>query len=257
MAQWYHLLLGVAAATATPTYAQLPPNPPYDGRPTFVRLKYDAVSSPSQCNVSDSPAGAGWGHDYPMSVQGLMKAATELTSVTAPADSSMVLTATDPELLRYPIAMVTEPGCWDPSDVEAKALGNYLRKGGFLIVDDFAISDGTPEMFELSSQRFEAWMRRVLPEARIVSIPETHPIFDGFFHVNPQEVRDFVGVDRAEFRGVYEGNDPDRRLMVVANYSNAMGHVMRFTGDGLGSGIEQGGQAYQLMLNYLIYGLSH
>ena len=45
---------------------------------------------------------------------------------------------------------------------------------GFLILDDF---------FGRHWDNFEAQMRRVLPEGRLVRLDATHPIFDAFFHV--------------------------------------------------------------------------
>src|SRR6186997_1101501 len=99
--RWRYLLLGsmVATSTARVAQAQLAPNLTYDGRVTLARLKYTPVSNPEACQGSDSPAGPGWGHDYPMSVQGLIKAVTSLTNIeSAGADSNLVLTIEDPEL---------------------------------------------------------------------------------------------------------------------------------------------------------------
>ena len=36
------------------------------------------------------------------------------------------------ELMKYPIAYLSEPGYWVPSDAEAEGLRRYLAKGGFL-----------------------------------------------------------------------------------------------------------------------------
>ena len=57
--------------------------------------------------------------------------------------------------------------------------------------------------------------------------------------------------------GLYEENDSSKRLLVVANYRTTLGQYWRYVGHGFGSGIERGGAAYKLGLNYLIYGLSH
>ena len=47
---------------------------------------------------------------------------------------------------------------------EAKALRDYLLKGGFLIADDFTFFDCTPEHCELAIERFEKWMQKVMPK---------------------------------------------------------------------------------------------
>jgi len=255
--QWRCLLIGLFAAVPV-VEAQLPPNLPYDGRAILARLRYHSTMDPDGCQDADGSGGPGWGHDYPASVQGLMKAATELTSLEAPVDSFVTLNADDTLLLKYPVAMVTEPGCWNPTDTEVVALRNYLLKGGFLVVDDPTFSDVTPEHCELAIQRFETWIHRVLPAAQIVRVPTSDPIFDGFFQVNPETLPPFWG-SQPEIRGIYRDNDPTKSLMVIANYRYALGHQWRWVGNGLGSGLGSGDEAtaYQLGLNYLVYGLSH
>jgi hypothetical protein len=258
--RWQYLLLGLAMAGASTTaqvaHAQLAPNLTYDGRPTLARLKYTPVSNPEACQGADSEAGAGWGHDYPKSVYGMMTGLTELTSVQAVTDSNLVLTIEDPELMKHPILMLTEPGCWDPTEKEAKALRDYLLKGGFLLADDFTFFDCSPEHCELAIERFERWMEKVMPNARIVPIPATDPIFDGFFKIDPTNVPGFSS-SPAQIVGIYQDNDPKKRLLVVGNYWTALGHKWRYVNTGLGSGLEGGGVAYKLGLNYMIYALSH
>ncbi len=252
---WRYTLLGLTVM-APVAQAQLAPNAAYDGRVTLARLKYDALTNPEGCQEADSPAGQGWGHDYPMSVQGLLKAATELTSMRAAPDSTVALTVDDPELLRHPLAMLTEPGCWQPTDREARALRNYLTRGGFLVVDDPTFSDCTPEHCQLAIDRFEAWMERVLPQGRVVQLTASNPVFDNFFQLTPTTVPG-VTAEPAIIMGIYQNNDPTRRLLVVAHYWTALGHMWRYVDSGLGSGIEQGGPSYQMGLNELMYGLSH
>ncbi len=237
-------------------HAQLAPNLTYDGRVTVARIRYTPVPSPFACQDADSPAGNGWGHDYPMSVQGLLKAATELMTVTAAADSNLVLNVDDPEFMKHPFAMLTEPGCWEPTEKEIKALRAYLLKGGFLMVDDFTFYDCSEHHQELAIERFETWLKRLLPESRVVPLEASTPVLDGFFQVDPNGVKAFCSVP-ARLMGVYEKNDPTRRLLLVGNYIATIGHMWRFAGDDIGSGIDGGGSSYRLGLNYLLYGLSH
>ncbi len=253
--RWQVLLLGLVAS-ATTVQAQLAPNLTYDGRPTIARLKYTPVSNPEACQGTDSPAGPGWGHDYPMSVQGLLTAVKELTNTEVANDSNLVLTIDDPEIMKHPISMLTEPGCWNPNETETKALRSYLLKGGFLIADDFTFFDCTPEHCELAIQRFEEWMKRVLPEGRVVTLSATDPIFDGFFKIDPLNIPGFSAAP-TQIVGIYEDNDPSKRLLVVGTYWNALGHFWRYVSNDIGSGIEQGGASYRLGLNYFIYALSH
>src|SRR5262245_12297599 len=76
------------------------PNVPYDGRFTFVRVRYIEYRS------------AGWSYDYPEMERNFMTVMRELTTVDARDDASNILTFDDPELLKYPVAYVSEPGYW-------------------------------------------------------------------------------------------------------------------------------------------------
>jgi hypothetical protein len=255
-------LLGLLG-TALPAHAQLPPNLLYDGRPVLARVRFPVVIDPASCSSPDGLGDGAWSHDYPMSVQGMMKAATEVTSLEAPVDSFVtIMSVTDPEFMKYPIAMVTEPGCWNPTDTEAKALRAYVQKGGFLLIDDLTFGDGTPMHLEMAIARVEAWMRRVLPEGRLVPVPASDPIFNGFFQIGPQDVPsfEFGSAANGTLYGVYRDNDPTKALMAVVTYRGILGHHWRWvggTGSGLGDDESPSGKAYRLGLNILVYGLSH
>ena len=259
-ARWFGILLPLLG-TASAVHAQLPPNVPYDGRATLARMRFNAVGEPGGCRSPDGLGDGGWSHDYPMSVQGMMKAATSLTSIEAPVDSFVTVTATDPTFMKYPIVMVTEPGCWNPTEQEVLAVRSYLQKGGFMILDDLTFSDGTPAHLELSIARTETWLKRVLPESQLVPVPASDPIFDGFFLVDPKDVPGAAGGKaQAELYGIYRNNDPTKSLMAIVTYRGVMGHHWRHVsglGSGLGSGESLSGKAYRLGLNVLVYGLSH
>ena len=85
--------------------ATVDPNPSYDGRYAFVRLRYGGEDF--RCWSEEGP---GWHHDYPVADRNLMKIVTELTTLDARVDSSVVLDESDPELFKYPIAYLSEPG---------------------------------------------------------------------------------------------------------------------------------------------------
>ena len=78
----------------------------------------------------------------------------------------------DPALAKYPIAYLSEPGYWLPDPSEAAGLRTWLQKGGFLIVDDFLLGQWT---------NVDRSMHLVLPDARIVELDVSHPVFQSFF----------------------------------------------------------------------------
>ena len=129
-----------------------------------------------------------------------------------------------------------------------------------IIADDFTFSSGTPDLCKIAHERFETYMQRVLPGARLVQIDPSDPIFDGFFKINPADMLTCAR-GPGDIRGIYQDNDPHKRLLVVANFTKSLAHRWRWSG-GLGSGLGDGegglvSTAYKLGLNYFIYGLSH
>ncbi|HET7550472.1 MAG TPA: DUF4159 domain-containing protein [Gemmatimonadaceae bacterium] len=215
-------------------------NPSYDGRYAFVRLRYGGEDF--RCWSNEGP---GWHHDYPVADRNLMKIVTELTTLDARVDSSVVLDASDPELFRYPIAYLSEPGCWQQSDAEVQGLRAYLQKGGFLIVDDFNGRDW---------YNFEEQMRRVLPNGRLVPLDVSNAVFQSFFGIQSLEMMGYRG--GAQFYGIYENNDPARRLMVVANFDNDIGDYWQWSAEGF-LPIPLTNEAYKIGVNYIMYGFVH
>jgi hypothetical protein len=236
------LVLGTISAAVTLTTQRrwrgfyLEPNVPYDGRFTFARIRYaDYYRS-------------GWEYDYPAMERHLMTMMQEITALDPHVAGSNVHWLDDPDLLKYPVAYLSEPGYWMPSEAEVEGLRTYLAKGGFLIVDDFMRS----EWFN-----FESQMRRVLPAARIDRLELSHPVFHSFFEIEtldmPYPGNEFL---RAEFLGIHEGNDPSKRLMVVINYNNDIGDYMEWSLDGIWP-VDITNEAYKFAINYIIYGLTH
>jgi hypothetical protein len=217
---------------------------PYDGRFTFVRVRWKSDFGFSR----RGGFGAAWNHDFPRAERHLSMILKELTSVDIHQEGSLVLTLDDPELFNYPIAFMWEPGFWNLSDKEAESFRTYLLKGGFAVFEDF---DG-PEQWS----HFEGQMRRVLPDGRFVKLDATHPIFDAFFTVKNIEaiVHPMYGL-RPSYYGIFEDNDPSKRLMVVANFDNDVPEYWEWSGEGLYP-FDASNEAYKLGVNYVIYGMT-
>ena len=141
-----------------------------------------------------------------------------------------------------------EPGFWNLTDREAVSFRAYLLKGGFAVFEDF---DGAQQW-----SNFEAQMRRVLPDGRFVKLDNTHRIFDAFFKIKDIDaiVHPMSGI-RPNYYGIFEDNDPSKRLMVVANFDNDV-PSMGVVGQGLFP-FDASNEAYKLGVNYMIYGLTH
>jgi len=231
------------------------PNIPYDGRFTFVRLKY--TTAPGGYWYGGWPA---WGHGYPIAEQNLMNIMNEVSYLGPHVDDINALTLDDPDLFRYPIAYVIEVDWWAMTGSEAAALRTYLQKGGFLIVDDFKprrFRGGFGSDFGSGWEVFAAQMKRVLPGGQFVDLEASHPIFHSFFEVNRLDIIPQAYIAGTPvFRGLYEDNDPRKRLQIIVNYNTDVSQFWEWSGTGLRP-IDDTNEAYKLGVNYIIYGMTH
>ena len=60
----------------------------------------------------------------------------------------------------------------------------------------------------------------------------------------------------ALFRGMFEDNDPRKRLMVIENYNTDISQFWEWSGRGFRP-FDDTNEAYKLGINYLIYGMTH
>src|SRR5262245_26393956 len=156
-------------------------NARYDGRFTFVRLKYACPASGYYYRGLPS-----WAHGYARTDSGipaehqLTRILDAIPSLHPRVDESNVYALDDPELTKFPVAYMTEAGYWDLTDKEARAFRAYLHKGGFVIFDDFR----PPPLGGGGWETFEENMHRILPGAEIVDLDISHPIFHSFFDID-------------------------------------------------------------------------
>ena len=253
MARWLRLLAVVVSAGVMPAGAQREARPlphlsdiEYDGRFTFVRAKWGSGEGWFGGRGGWSSA---WNHDYPRAEQNLLLILEELTSIDVRTDGSRVLSLDDPELFKYPIVFMWEPGFWSLTDVEAESFRAYLQKGGFAVFEDF---DGAYQW-----RVFTAQMQRVLPDSRFVKLDASHRIFDSFFQIgNIDEIVHPMNGMPPSYWGIFENNDPSRRLMAVANFDNDIPEYWEWSGQGFYP-FDHTNDAYKLGVNYMIYGLTH
>ena len=105
-------------------------------------------------------------------------------------------------------------------------------------------------------ENFESNMREVLPGVQFFEMDVSHPIFHSFFEIKSLDVPQAYNSGRAIFRGVYEDNDPSRRLEMIINYNTDISQFWEWSGTGLRP-IDDTNEAYKLGVNYIMYGLTH
>lgn len=227
-------------------YAPTPPearNVPYDGRFTFVRIHFEPLGGGGMFRRQDLK----WDHDYPRAERHFTKILSEITTLRPNTEDSQILSFASPEIFRYPLAYVSEPGFWNPTDAEALGMRNYVLKGGFVIFDDFV---GPQHWYVFTNA-----MRKVLPTGRMVRVPPTHPIFDSFFRIDNLDAITSTYQVQPEYWGIHEDNDPAKRLLLIANFNSDLGDYWEWSDAGFFP-IQLSNEAYKLGVNYVIYSMT-
>lgn len=218
-------------------------NPPYDGRFTFLRVRYETGGGGEFGWRMDRK----WDHDSPRAELHFMKILSELTTVRPFMNGGTILPFDAKEIFKYPIAYLSEPGFWTMTEKEQTALQAYVAKGGFLIFDDFANEHW---------YNFERRWQEAFPSLKIVPLDLNSPIFDAFFRIESLDfTHPYFGL-KSEFYGAYEDNDPRKRLVMIANFNNDIGDYMEFSDEAFAP-IALTNQAYKLAVNYVVYALTH
>jgi len=221
------------------------PNPSYDGRLTFMRLRYPGVGGMTN-------EGPGWRHDYPTAERHLMKIMSEISFLSPRLDSSSVLDFGDKEIFRYPILYFSEPGYWQPEPDEVQNIHDYLVKGGFMVIDDFRVG----HWFNLQDQ-FKRVFSDPKEQKQWLPVAIDNPVWDSFFRVDNEDLqRPGIYGPPVQYLGIFEDNDPTKRLMVIANYNNDVGDAWQWSDQGF-LPIDLTNEAYKLGVNYFMYALTH
>jgi uncharacterized protein DUF4159 len=228
----------------------------------FARLMYPPAPS-ARFDRSGSRRGgtawklgySSWTQDYPRADRHFVMAVRRLTrlqvrSVEQPVDLD------DGDEFDWPWLYAVRPGEWKLTDSQAKALREYLLRGGFFMADDFW---GTPEWAV-----FMESLRKVFPDRAPVDLPNHDPIFHTVYDLDDRyQVPGAWGLYSGRpyqndgavpyWRGIY---DDKGRLMVAIVMNSDLGDSWEFADDPdypekySALGIRTG-------VNYILYAMTH
>jgi hypothetical protein len=100
-------------------------------------------------------------------------------------------------------------------------------------------------------------MHRILPNAEIVELTASDPIFHTFFDINSLDILPQAYDGGAPIiRGIYDPDDAGHRLMAVINFNTDVSQFWEFSSTGFAP-VQESNEAYKLGVNYIIYGLTH
>lgn len=253
---------GVSAAAATRFVAPLPerrpdlerranPEPPPDPEEWhefyFTRAAYSSFGRGWRRGS--------WATDYPKADRQFLTVLRRLTNLDAFAYENAVL-LTDERLRRFPFLYALEVGYMNLSPEEATGLRDYLKAGGFLVIDDFW---GTREWLQ-----FEHQMRQVFPNRPIVDLEMDHPVFSTFYDI--EEILQVPAYRRQYYGGYSERDgyqphvkgilDDDGRLMVMINWNTDLGDAWEWA-EQPDYPLDRSTFAYQMGVNMVVYAMSH
>jgi hypothetical protein len=213
-------------------------NVPYDGRFVFVRMSYP-------WGQRQQPP---WAHDYQEGEINFLKIMQSVTNVPLHLDGTSIMSFSDPEIFKNPVIYLCEPGYWSMSDDDVKSLRTYMLKGGFMILDDFP---------EWAWANTDLQMSRVFPDLRWVDLAIDHPIFHSFFEINSFDIiPQYYMHGRPIFRGLFEGNDPKKRMYAVANFNTDISEFWEHSALGF-KPVNENNEAFKLGINEFVYGITH
>ena len=114
-----------------------------------------------------------------LALPNLADALTEKTGIAASVDRHMFIGS--PRFMRSPFVFITAAEVFDLTDSEVRALGEYMRGGGFVFADNAAAS--------LEFSQAEAALRGLFQEAlgrsgRLRRIPDSHPVYHCYYDFN-------------------------------------------------------------------------
>jgi hypothetical protein len=221
----------------------------------FTRLQYETINRCPNLVGSFREAWTTDRYEAEYNLTEIISRLTRVDAATAERDFRS-FSLMDDELFEYPWLYAVEVGHWYLSDPEAERLGEYLQRGGFLIVDDFH----GPCEWEV----FNESMRRALPNRPIVDIPPDHEIFHlvhevdhftqiwGIILLRSGITYENGGVD-PHWRGIY---DDEGRLMVAINHNMDLGDAWEHADDPRYPS-DLTALAYRFAVNYVVYALTH
>jgi hypothetical protein len=221
-----------------------------------------------QCTNRDSwdywptyfPNNPPWHHDYPFSDELFIGLVHELTGIHVSPNSYKIVRLDNPEIFKYPFLYLSEPGFLALNDKEIANLGEYIRRGGFIMADDFRTAGYISGTNELEVLKY--YLKLAVPERELVRLNVSHPIFHSFFDIDtlnmdsPYPIEDRVThvlLGKPEFWGMMDGHG---NLQLIANFNNDIGDFWKYLDLG-DKPLKDSARATRLGINYLVYALSH
>jgi hypothetical protein len=239
------VLLASFAVQAQPDWSE--PRPEF----VFARLEVSNRDPflywPQYLPINNPP----WHHDYPSSDEFITGLLHEMTGVRVAPDSYKIVRLDSDEVFKYPFVYLSEPGFLDLDDKEIHNLGEYIRRGGFVMADDFRDEEFLDNWDELAVLRDT--LRRAVPGRELVRLDLSHPVFHSFFNVDTLDMKAPYGEFKPQFWGM---SDEHGNLQVLAFYNNDIGDFWKYLDHGDAPLIDST-RSIRVGIDAIIYAMTH
>lgn len=253
VAAWAIPVLGGVVGLLQVTWSQTAPALASKAEFHFIRMEYTDLPGIRR------PWGRGWWmQDWPEADVHFATGVKRLTRIDT--GETRHLPFTDDRIFDYPWVYATQTGFWDLRQEETDRLREYLRRGGFLVVDDFY----GPRDWAV----FRDAMERALPGRPILDIEEDDPLMHVLFDIKE---RTFIPGLRHLRRGpagpvVVQPPDSPPKWRAIYDEKGRMAVAINFNMD-VGDAWEHADMpeypaemtilAYRFGINYIIYSMTH
>jgi hypothetical protein len=239
----------------------LPPDYREQTEWVFARLMYPPAPTARFDRSGSRFGGSGWTHgnsswtqDYPRADRHFSLALRRLTRIHTRSVEQPV-NPDDGDLYDFPWLYAVRTGEWKLSDNQAKALREYLQRGGFLMVDDFW---GTQEW-----EVFMQSLHKVFPDRPTANIANDDQIFHSVYDLNDRyRVPGAWGLygsgyqndgDTPYWRAVY---DDKGRVQVAIVMNSDLGDSWEYADDP-GYPEKYSSLGIRTAINYIVYAMTH
>jgi hypothetical protein len=228
-----------------------PPDATRKGGFTIGRLRY---WSPMDGRGRFGGGYARWGIDANKGDRLFIGILARLTRIDV-APIEQIIDVDSDDMFDTPFLFAVSVGDWQLSGPQAKRLGEYLRRGGFLMVDDFHN--------EREWEIFMSGIRQMGLAEAVEELPDDSPAFHSVFNLK-ERVR-VPGANVVHGSGIERGGtipywrsikDAQGRMMVAITFNQDMGDGWEFADipdypEALSSA------AIRLGTNYVVYAMTH
>jgi beta-lactamase regulating signal transducer with metallopeptidase domain len=162
--------------------------------------------NPAEKNTISFSIVKGWGLQLrppdamKQEIIGLSQAVTRYTTTKVEVDDHLLLDSQ--KIYETPFVYLTADAAFELTDNERKVFGDYLRKGGFAVIDN-----GVPQD---EFGKAEASLRQILRDslgndAKFTPIPNDHPLYHCYFDFNDGPPSGKIGVNPGKSSRYLEG----------------------------------------------------